>query len=177
MIIFKEKKFYKKALYLASQAKDNATYFIHNEVGYNFRLSNLHSAVGLAQLRHITKILKKKNSIHDLYRKNLNIVNGLKILTKPDYCRSNYWLNILIVDKKKYGLSKNQIIKKFSDLNIETRSVWYPNHLQKPFKKFQTYKIEKSKKMFENCLCLPSSYSLSKNDQIKIIKHLKNKFI
>ena len=82
----------------------------------------------------------------------------------------------LALDKEKYFLSKDQIIKKFSNFNIETRSLWYPNHLQKPFKKFQNYEIKKSNLMFKTCLCLPSSYGLKKSDQIKIIKLLQNKF-
>ena len=101
MIIFKDKKFYKKAAYLSSQAKDDSTFFIHNEVGYNFRLSKLHSSIGLAQIAKISKILKKKKLIHKLYKDKINNITGLKILEQPDYCKSNFWLNILIIDKKK----------------------------------------------------------------------------
>ena len=96
--------------------------------------------------------------------------------TAPKNCKPNNWLNVLIVNEKLYGLSKNQVIQKFYDQNIETRSLWYPNHLQKPFKKFQNYEIKKSNLMFKSCLCLPSSYGLQKSDQSKIIKLLKNKF-
>ena len=100
----------------------------------------------------------------------------MQILSSPKNCISNNWLNILIVDKKIYGLSKMQIIKNFIRKNIETRSLWYPNHLQKPFKKFQNYKINNSNYMFENCMCIPSSYGLKANDQKKIISLLENRF-
>ena len=98
------------------------------------------------------------------------------ILPNPKYCSSNNWLNILIIDKKKYGLSKNKIIEKFKEFNIETRSLWNPNHLQKPFLKFEKYKLEMAKKMFERCICIPSSFGLKLSDQKKIIKLLQNKF-
>ena len=176
MIIFKDKNLYKKGIYLASQAKDNSTYFIHNTVGYNFRLSSLHSSVGSAQISQISKIIKKKKMIHDLYKKEINKINGLTILEQPHYCVSNFWLNILIIDRNKYGLSKDQIIKNFLGKKIETRSVWYPNHLQRPFKNFQKYKIKNSKKLYENSLCLPSSFNLRIKDQIKVINFLKKKF-
>ena len=176
MIIFKDKKDFLKASYLSSQAKDDSTFFIHNEVGYNFRLSRLHSSVGLAQIAKINKITKKKREIHNFYRDKINNIKGLKILDQPNYCNSNYWLNILIIDKKKYKLSKNQIIKKFKNKGIETRSVWFPNHLQKPFKNFQKYELDNSKKIYEKCICLPSSYNLKKTDQNKIINYLSKKF-
>ena len=83
----------------------------------------------------------------------------------------------MVVDKKKYGLSKNEIIRKFLNHKIETRSLWFPNHLQKPFKSFQRYEIKKSNEMYNMCLCLPSSYGLRKRDQLKIIEFLQNKFV
>ena len=81
-----------------------------------------------------------------------------------------------LFNEKVYGISKKKIIHNFSRRNIETRSVWYPNHLQKPFKKFQSYQITKSFKLYDKALCLPSSYNLSKKNQFKIIQLLKNKF-
>ena len=125
---------------------------------------------------NINKVLKRKEEINRIYKNKINKINGLEILTPPKNCKPNNWLNVLIVNEKLYGLSKNQVIQKFYDQNIETRSLWYPNHLQKPFKKFQNYEIKKSNLMFKSCLCLPSSYGLQKSDQSKIIKLLKNKF-
>ena len=176
MISTNSKKNFNKALHLSTQAKKDPIMFIHDEVGYNILMSNLHAAIGLAQLENINKVLKKKKFIHNVYKKNLKGINGLKLLEEPYNCSSNFWLNVLEIDKKKYGLSKTQVIRKFLFHNIETRSVWYPNHLQKPFKNFQSYQITTSKKIFDNYLCLPSSFNLNIKDQIKIIKYLKFKF-
>ena len=175
-ILFKKKQDLIRCRYLASQAKDDKNFFIHNEVGYNYLISDLHSAIGLSQMLKLNKVIKKKYLINNIYKKNINKIPGLKILTSPSYCKSNYWLNILLVDEKVYGISKKKIIHNFSRRNIETRSVWYPNHLQKPFKKFQSYQITKSFKLYDKALCLPSSYNLSKKNQFKIIQLLKNKF-
>ena len=103
-------------------------------------------------------------------------IKGLRILKNPDYCFSNNWLNILEVDNKKYGLTKKKIIEYFNKFNIETRSLWYPNHLQKHCKSYEKYKVKKANLKFNSCLCLPSSYSLKKKDQSKIINLLKDKF-
>ena len=129
MIIFKDKKDYQSRISFFS-SKDDSTFFIHNEVGYNFRLSRLHSSIGLAQISKISKIIKKKKAIHNFYKTKINTIKGLKVLGQPDYCNSNHWLNILIVEKKRYKLSKNQIIKNFNNKGIETRSI-YPESFAK----------------------------------------------
>ena len=175
ILSLKNKKEYLKAKHLASQAKKNSINFIHDDIGYNFLISNLHASIGLAQLQFIQKVLKKKKEINSIYKNRVNKIEGLKILSSPTNCESNNWLNILLIEKK-YGLSIDHIIKKFADQKIETRSLWFPNHLQKPFKKFQSFKIKKSEDMFRMCLCLPSSFSLKKSEQNKIIHLLEKKF-
>jgi perosamine synthetase len=177
MIIFQNKELYRKAIYLSAQAKNDPINFIHDEVGYNFRLSNLHAAIGCSQISKLNKVIKKKNKIHKIYKSKIDKIRGLEIMEKPTYCSSNYWLNILIIDEKKYGVSKKVIIKKFKQHKIESRPIWYPNHLQKSFKNFQNYKIKNTIKMHNSCICLPSSFNLTNNQQIKIINLLKNKFI
>ena len=111
-----------------------------------------------------------------MYKKNINKFRGLKILESPNYCESNYWLNILIIDEKKFGLSKKSVINLFKKKGIETRSVWYPNHLQKPYKKFEKFELSNSYRLYKKSICLPSSYSLNITQQKLIIKLLKNKF-
>ena len=162
----------KKILYLANQAKDNDLHFIHNEVGYNFRLSNIHAAIGLAQIENLKKIIKLKRKIHLDYVKKVSSIKGLSILNPPYYSQSNYWINILKINKN-FKYSKNFLLKKLNLNNIHARSIWFPNHLQKPYKKNQSYKIELSKKIFNNYICLPSSSFLKPKDINFITKKLK----
>ena len=100
MILTNNKLFYEKAKYLTTQAKDNSKYYVHNEVGYNYRLTNLHSAIGLAQIEKLKKIIKLKKNIHILYKKMFSKIKGLKILENPSFSKSNNWLNILKVTKE-----------------------------------------------------------------------------
>lgn len=176
MMLFKKKKDLNYAKYLSFQAKNDSTKFIHNEIGYNMGMSNLHASIGLSQLEKLNKVLKKKERIHNYYLNEINKIKGLKIIKNPGYSLSNQWLNILEVDSNAYGISKEKIIKKFQKLKIEVRSLWYPNHLQKYCKTYQQFNIKNASLKFKKCLCLPSSYSLSKNFQFKIINLLKNKF-
>jgi len=157
-----------KAKYYSSQAKDDPIYFIHNDIGYNYRMSNIHAAIGLAQLENINIFLKAKLKIFNKYKKELNNINGISIYDTPDYAVNNHWLNVLKIDKKKYFKSRNQLIELFYKNNIQTKPVWYLNHKQKMFKKYQNYYIENSIKLLNNSLCLPSSSNL-KSKQIKKI--------
>jgi len=177
MIITNKKTLAKKAKYLSNQAKNDSTYFIHDDIGFNFRMSNLHAAVGISQFQKLRKILVKKKKINIFYSRYLDKLKGLKVLEAPNNCKSNYWLSILKINKGKKTFSvKNQLIKFLKNKGIETRSVWYPNHLQKPFKKYQKINLQKSLKVFNEGLCLPSSYNLSKQQQFFVIKNIINFF-
>jgi perosamine synthetase len=172
VVLSNNKKFQKKILYLANQAKNNDLHFIHNEIGYNFRLSNIHAAIGLAQIENLKKIINLKKKIHLSYANKVNSIKGLSIMAAPLYSKSNYWINILKI-KKNYKYSKNRLLKKLNFNNIQARSVWFPNHLQKPYKKDQNYKIDQANKIFENYICLPSSSFLKTSEVDYITKKLR----
>jgi len=167
VILTNNKNSKKRVLYLANQAKDDEIDFVHKEVGYNFRLSNIHAAIGLAQIESLKKIINLKKKIHNEYQNRIKSIRGLNLMCPPNYSQSNYWINILKIDKN-YKYSKNFLIKKLISKNIQVRSVWLPNHLQKPYKKCQSYKIEMANKIFKNYICLPSS-SFLKASEIKYI--------
>ena len=145
MILTDDFKIAEKARYLSTQAKDDPIKYIHNEIGYNFRLTNLQAAMGLAQTEKLNIFLENKRKIYNYYQSLLKNIDGLKISDVPSYASNNFWLNILKIDEKIITYSKNQLIKKMNENNIECRPVWRLNHLQIPYKNFQTYFIEKSK--------------------------------
>jgi len=173
MIITNNKTYYQKIKYLSLQAKNDVINFIHNEIGYNFRMSNIHAAIGLAQTSSLKDILNKRKEIYEFYKENLKLVPGVKLLGQSKGSIPNYWLNVIQIDKKKYGKSKNGLINYFLSKNIQVRSVWYPNHMQKPFLKNQSFLVKNSLKLFKESICLPSSHSLSKNQLRFIISTIK----
>ena len=174
MILTNNLKIAKKAKYLTTQAKDDPIYSIHNEVGYNFRLTNIQSALGLAQLESLAKYIKKKKNIHEKYKNKIKKIKGLSISNLSYSNGCNYWLNVL---KIKDHLSKSKLSKIIKYLNknkIKTRPLWHPNHLQKQYKNCQTYKLNYINKIYQNRLCLPSSPQLSKKQLDFICSKLKN---
>jgi len=166
----------KKSKYLITQAKDDSVFYIHNEVGYNFRLTNLQAALGIAQLESLKKYINKKKIIHQIYKKQINKINCLKISDTPNFANCNHWLNILEIQKKISKKRLFKIIKYLKKNKIETRPIWHPNHLQKQFKNCQGYKLKNINQIYKNRLCLPSSPQLTRKQQSFICLKLKSIF-
>ena len=175
MILTDSKKIAEKARYLISQAKDDSFSFVHNNIGYNYKLSNINATLGLAQFKNIKIFIKKRVLIHSIYKEKVNKIRGLCILETPFYANNNHWLTILRINAKEYKMTLSQLQKIFLSQNIQVRPIWKLNHMQLMFKKNQTYKIENAYKLIENCLCLPSSYNLNFGDQMKIINLMDKK--
>ena len=173
MILTNNQKIAKKAKYLITQAKDDPIYSVHNEVGYNFRLTNILAALGLAQLESLSKYIKKKKVIHERYKAKINKIKYLSISNTPYYAACNYWLNILEINKNLSKKKLSKIIKYLFKKGIEVRPLWHPNHLQNKYKNCQNYKLDNINKIYLNRLCLPSSSQLTKKKQDFICKKLK----
>ncbi len=172
MIISDNEKLIEKARYLTTQAKNDPIRYIHNEVGYNYRLSNLQAALGVAQLEQIDEILKRKKNIFLKYINEVEKINGLSIAPAPNYAKNNHWLNILKIEPDHYGRTRDDVLKNLNKEGIESRPVWYPNHLQKPYKKCQAYQVENAQDLVQKSLCLPSSSQLSEDDISRIVRVL-----
>ncbi len=160
--------------YLTTQAKDNDVYYIHNEIGYNYRMTNLQAALGLAQLEMLDHFIKTKRGNFKKYRYSLDGYKGLSFILEPDYGYSNYWFYSLVVDKNDFGLTRDGLMEKLSEQKIQTRPLWYLNHLQKPYKDCQTFKIEKSYWFYDRVLNLPCSVGLKEEEIDRIISAIKN---
>ena len=169
VILTNNNSYAKKARYLISQAKNDTLNFVHNEIGYNFKLTNIHAAIGLGQLEKIDYYLKKKKEINNFYQKNIKN-KKLFFLKSPKYAKNNYWMNILTIKNLKNDNKAKKLLKKFLKNKIESRYIWKLNHTQKPYNKYQKYKIKIAQNITHNSICLPSSTSLKKTDLKKIVK-------
>ena len=168
-VLTQDKKLYKKCRYLVFQAKDNNVNFIHNEVGYNYSLSNISAALGTAQLEMLNSNLDKKNKINKFYSDSFLKVKGANILQSPEYSKNNKWLNLLVLDKP---LSKKTRAI-FNNKTIQFRPIWYPNHLQKKYLHCQKFKINYANKIFKKIICIPSGPNLRNSQLKKICNFLK----
>ena len=155
----------KEAKFLATQAKDNAPHYQHSKIGYNYRLSNISAAIGVAQLEVLKERVLARRSNHDFYLNALNHIDCLSFLEEPTGSYSNRWLSCFILDpKKSKGLTSEDIRLALKEENIETRPLWKPMHLQPVFKDELYYGGHVASNLFENGLCLPSGSNLKKED-------------
>jgi len=174
MIVTNNPKYAEKAKYLTTQAKDDEIRYIHNEIGYNFRLSNVQAALGVAQLEKLPEYLKIKKQNYKIYKKYIDNIPGLCLAEVPNYAKNNYWMYCLQIEKDIYKKDREKLLVYLREHQIQTRPVWFLNHLQKPYRFCQTYNIEKAIKMYEQTLNIPCSVGLKKNEIETIVNLLKN---
>lgn len=153
----KDSEMVKKAKYLSTQAKNDELNFVHNEIGYNYRMTNLQAALGVAQLEQLEDFIKIKEKNYKQYKQN-----GLNLLDFDNNLRSNYWFYSLITEKK------DKLIEFLDKNSIQTRPIWTLIHTLKPYADCQNYKIEKAVKYREMIVNLPCSTNLSKEDILYI---------
>jgi perosamine synthetase len=161
-----------KAKYLTTQAKDDEVRYIHNEVGYNYRMINVLAAIGVAQLERLDEYIEIKKENYLTYKDAIKNINGLTLANVPDYANSNYWMYGLQLEERIYPFDKEGLMEKLSCNKIQSRPIWYPNHLQKPFVDCQNYKIENTLMLVKKTLNIPCSVNIIKDEIDFVIENL-----
>ena len=174
MILTDNEEYAKRAKYLTTQAKDNEVRYVHNEIGYNYRLTNIQAALGVAQLEQLPEYLKIKKKNYQLYKQAIDEIPGLHLAETPNYADNNHWMYALQIDKEIYGKDRKELMKYLLHQKVQTRPVWYLNHLQKPYKVCQNYKIEKAIQLWEKMVNIPCSVNLQNKFIDQIVEILKN---
>ncbi len=157
-----------RARYLSTQAREDLPYYQHLEIGYNYKMNNLASAIGLAQLEQLDTWVKKRRQINKLYKELFASIPGISFQNDSDVSKSNFWLTTILVDEKITGFSNDNLRVQFLKNDIETRFLWKPLHLQPVFRHLPFYGGRVSEKLFNKGLCLPSSVNLTPQDQERI---------
>jgi len=174
MILTDNSEIAEKARYLINQAKDEDAQYIHNEIGYNFRLSNIQAAMGVAQLEQLPKFLRTKKDTYSMYREKVNAIPGLQIADVPGYADNNHWMIAMQIDKDIYGKSREELMAHLSQRGIEIRPVWQLSHMQAPYRNCQHYKIARAFELLEKTLNTPCSANITKDQIDKVIECLAN---
>ena len=177
MILTDDEELSERARYSTTQAKDDPVRYTHNEIGYNFRLTNILAALGMAQMEQLPKFLERKREIFCHYQAAMQDIEGLAVAEVPDYAHNNHWMNVLQIDSVVYGEDREMLMERLEENGIQTRPVWAQSHLQKPYRNCQAYRIERADKLVKMSLCFPSSTNLKNVDQENIIGKLKKEKI
>ena len=133
MVVTNNLKIAEKAKFLSIQAKNKGFEYIHKEVGFNYRMSNIQAAVGLGQLENINKLIKEKVRIVKIYIKNFKNIPKISWISPDKYTESTWWLFTILIDKR-IKRSSRGLLKFLQSFNIESRPLWQPIHMSKPYK-------------------------------------------
>lgn len=161
--------------YLSTQAKDDPHFYIHNEVGYNYRMTNLQAALGVAQMEELPEFIRRKNKNHDLYKKLFEGYELGKIVEFREGTYSNKWFYSLEIDMKKINGTLRDIITNLEEKGVQTRAIWGLIHEQVPFKNYIAYKMEKAPYYSSCILNFPCSTQITEEEieyvaeQIKVV--------
>jgi dTDP-4-amino-4,6-dideoxygalactose transaminase len=163
-----------RARFLASQAKEVAPHYQHAEIGYNYRLSNICAAIGLAQWEVIDQRVNQRRDNFEFYRQELQGIPGISFQTEPADYFSNRWLTCILIDPiRSNGLNRENIRLLLEKKNIESRPLWKPLHMQPVFKDAPYFGGNVAGRLFEVGLCLPSGSDLGLKALIRINSIIK----
>ena len=159
-----------KAVFFATQSRDDAPHYQHSEIGYNYRLSNICAGIGRGQMEVLDKHIALRRKMHDFYMNYFENIDGVIVFHEPsaDYY-SNHWLSAILIDSSKTNGKKREDLRlALEKENIESRPLWKPMHLQPVFQKYPYYGGKIAQQLFEDGLCLPSGSNLIENDRERI---------
>ena len=177
-IITKTKALKEKALFLATQSRDEAPHYQHSEIGYNYRLSNICAGIGRGQMEVLDEHVALRREMHDFYVALFKEIPGVTVFTTPDENYfSNYWLSAILIEPElTNGIDRERLRLAFEADNIESRPLWKPMHLQPIFEKYPYYGDKVAETLFEKGLCLPSGSNLNDEDRERIRAVIKDLF-
>ena len=165
-LVSNKQDFKEKAVFLATQARDDAPHYQHSHVGYNYRMSNVLAGIGRGQMEVLNDRVASRRANFEYYKSKLNHINEIEFLNEPEGFFSNRWLSCILTssyemrERIRYGLLED---------DVESRPLWKPMHLQPIFENFPNYSDGTSEGLFERGLCLPSGSNLTNEDLERVV--------
>lgn len=170
MLVSDDKKLIDKAAYYSSQARESVMHYEHVNVGYNYRLSNLHAAVGVAQMELLQERITARRRIFDDYKKYLTDYDNISLMPQHEKARGTRWLTTALFD----GVSTEKMMVRLAGAKIETRPLWKPMHMQPVFKDAAKRVNGTSEMLFGKGLCLPSCSTMTSEDVHEVCSEIKS---
>ncbi|WP_172280017.1 DegT/DnrJ/EryC1/StrS family aminotransferase [Chryseobacterium sp. LAM-KRS1] len=166
-----------KAIFLSTQARDDAPHYQHSSTGYNYRMSNIIAGIGRGQMKVLNDRIQARRGIHNFYTALFENIDGVDVFTEPNEdFYSNHWLSAITINSEKTGKTREDLRLALLNDNIESRPLWKPLHLQPVFSNFPYYGRQTAENLFNSGLCLPSGSNLSIEHKERIARVLKDFF-
>lgn len=172
MIVTDNEAWAQKARYLTTQAKDDPVEFVHSEVGYNYRLTNVQAAIGCAQLEKLEEYVAIKRRIAARYRGAFKAVAGLTTMTEAPWAASSFWMSVIMIDSARYGEDRYQLLHRLNQAKIQARPLWQPLHRSPAHKEAPATACPVAESLNRNVVSLPCSVGLKPGEQARVIEAL-----
>jgi perosamine synthetase len=163
-----------RARYLSTQAKDDPVEYVHGEVGFNYRLSNLLAAVGCGQLEVLDQNVEARRRTAAAYAEAFADIAGLTPLREAPWAFCAYWLSTVRIDSRRFGIDSRELLRLLGDQGIQSRPLWQPLHRSRPFAGCTAYRVEIADRVHAEALSLPSTSSLSDEDRNRVIEAVRS---
>ncbi|MEA5597644.1 DegT/DnrJ/EryC1/StrS family aminotransferase [Rivularia sp. UHCC 0363] len=173
MLVSDDPEIVAQAKLLATQARDPAPHYQHSQIGYNYRLSNVLAGIGRGQLRVLSARVAARRRNFEIYHQALGNLPGIEFMPEADYGRATRWLTCLTVNPDLFGVDREQLRLALNDVQIESRPVWKPLHMQPVFAECESIGGAVSEDLFARGLCLPSGSNLTDEDLERVIGGIK----
>jgi dTDP-4-amino-4,6-dideoxygalactose transaminase len=190
MLASDDKELIDHARKLSQQARENFIHYEHEEIGYNYRMSNILAAIGRGQLQVLDERVERKRWIFEYYKEALSDLPGIEFMPEPPYSRSNRWLTVILINPDEFGCDHVTVRLALEKENIESRPVWKPMHMQPVFrieeqraesreqgekKKYEDRVVggQVAEDLFNRGLCLPSGTAMNEKDLERVVNVIK----
>lgn len=166
----------RRVKFYATQARENFPYYQHEQIGYNYRLSNISAGIGRGQMYVLDEHIASRRAIHALYVEKLKNTPGITVIQPRSNVdlHPNYWLSTILVNPQEAGFTYQELSARLTVADIESRPLWKPMHLQPVFAKAPAYVNGVSEALFAQGLCLPSGPMVTDEDVDRIVEIIKN---
>lgn len=158
-----------KIRFWSTQSREQARHYQHNEIGYNYRMSNIVAGIGRGQLKVLSDRINKKRYIYDYYKRELSDIPSISFMPENEWNQPNYWLSVILLS----DVNTNMLMDELDKANIEARPVWKPMHLQPIFAKYDYVGNNVAETLFNTGVCLPSDTKMTDEDLSRVVKTIK----
>jgi perosamine synthetase len=174
MIVTDNESWADKAKYLTTQAKDDPLEYIHREIGYNYRLTNVLAAIGVAQMEKLDEYVAAKRRIARNYAERLAGVAGIRAMPQAPWAESTFWMYTVLVDEVAYGMGSRPLLGKLEGAGIQARPLWQPIHASPAYAAMKPADCPVADRLYRDALSLPCSVGLSDAQLQRVVRAIGN---
>ena len=162
-----------KARFWSQQARDAGASYQHSELGYNYGFSNVLAGIARGQLQVLDRRVAQRRGIAFKYQRAFADLWGISLMPQPEWGFHTNWLSCFLINELEFGASRDSLIRKLEEANIESRPVWKPMHMQPLYSECERFGGAVAEELHRHGICLPSSSSLAEEDQFRVVNLIR----